>query len=550
VTGQPNEALDARIVDWLRASEGVSSRGVLDATFADLASIRQERWRPWTPLVDGLSQPWSLELPRWGWIVIVALLLVAISVASLGVASQLRSLIEPLSALPAEPAALAEVVCPDPFAAAGNVRCRLASVPERHERPTDTSVRLLVAEFTPPGSAGAGALPVLVPITLDPNGQRTVVDLASMAESIGRTVIGVVPRGTGPSEPALACTEMVSLEQPTVSDPASRATLADAVRACRERLTAAGIDVEAYGLAEQAADMESIRRGLGVDRWLIRTVGDDSRVALEILRRYPDGVAAAVLVEPSFPGDDPTRNAADTLLTSVEALASLCADDEFCANRYQPPDQAWAAAMDRLDPTSATLAAEAVRSALATPELVAGLPSRLERVAAGELAWPQQELATRGWCLGHSLSCGGDSGRTGGGELASACLGRAIHSGPAAGATNVSAGVLGLLASDPWDTLCDAWAGGTRDASTMDSVHSDVPVVVLATPLDPFHSLPAITSATAGLARGVLVQLPWIPEGASTRCLDAREAAWIEEPAAGLPAACTSVELPQFADAP
>ena len=41
-----------------------------------------------------------------------------------------------------------------------------------------------------------------------------------------------------------------------------------------------------------------------------------------------------------------------------------------------------------------------------------------------------------------------------------------------------------------------------------------------------------------------------IPGGASSACLDARESDWIEDPAAGLPGACTSVDLPRFADVP
>ncbi len=557
MTGPPNELVDARVIDWLTKPEEASSRHVLDATFTDLASIRQDRWWPWTPLVDGLSRPWLIVLPRWAWIVLVLLLLVAISLASLTVASRLRPLIERLSALPAEPATFEDVACPDAFAAAGEVRCAMASVPERHEWPAGSTVRLLVAEFRP-SDALAGAAPVLVPLTLDPTGQRTVEDIATMAESIGRSVIGVVPRGRAPSEPSLACIELETFDQPasggsSLVDQAWRARLGDAVRSCRVRLMAEGIDVEAYGLAEQAADVESIRRGLGLDPWLIRAVGSDSRLAAEVMRRYPDGIAGAVLVGPSFPGDQSGPDAAAAFRESIQALASLCAADAFCADRYQPPDEAWAAAIDRLDPASATLAAQALRSALATPELVAGLPSRLERLAADDLAWPEQELATRGWCLGYELACSSESGWTGGSELATVCLGRATASssspqGP--GDSGAPTGVANLLASDPWDVLCDAWTGAARDRSTMGPVTSDVPVVVLASRLDPYRSMSGIASAMGGLRQGVLLPLPWTQEGAGVGCLDAREAGWLQDPTAALPASCIGAELPRFADAP
>ena len=55
----------------------------------------------------------------------------------------------------------------------------------------------------------------------------------------------------------------------------------------------------------------------------------------------------------------------------------------------RPPDQAWAGMLTSFNPTSAALAARAVRSELATPESIAGMPSRLDRLASGDTAWPE-----------------------------------------------------------------------------------------------------------------------------------------------------------------
>ena len=38
-----------------------------------------------------------------------------------------------------------------------------------------------------------------------------MLDFATTASNIGRTVIGVMPRGTGPGEPSLACPELQSI---------------------------------------------------------------------------------------------------------------------------------------------------------------------------------------------------------------------------------------------------------------------------------------------------------------------------------------------------
>lgn len=555
-SGRPAEAssgdLDRRVLAWVTAPEGVSASRVLDATLANLPRIRQEPWRPWTPVLDALSRPASLELPRWAWVLLVLLLLLAVSLATMTVASRIRQVIDPLSALPADPATMADVPCPGEFVAGGDVRCRVATIPERHERGAGPEVRVLIAEFRAGDvlSAAPGAAPVLVPITLDPNGERTIVDLAALARAIERPVIGVMPRGTGLSDPSLACPELESVETPPASasldDPTWRESLAAAVRSCRDRLTADGIDVEAYGLAQQAADLESIGKGLGVDRWLVRTDGDDSRLALELIRWYPDRVAGVVMTRPAFPGDDPAAVTDDGIRSSIANLASLCAADAFCSARYRAPDDAFSAAMRA---PGAGLVARAIRSTLSTSGSVAAAPSRLDRIAGGDLAWPNAQLAARGWCLGWQLGCSTGSGWTGGGEFSAVCLSRSPASTPASLSGSAAAGVSELLATDPWNVICDAWVGDRRDESTTRSVTSHVPVVAIAAALDPFHSLASITAGMQGLSQGRVVTLPWAPEGAGVRCLDGG-AAWLGDPSAELPAACTQVALPQFADAP
>jgi pimeloyl-ACP methyl ester carboxylesterase len=551
VRGTPGD-LDARALAWLTAPEGASSRRVLDATFADLAYIPQDPWRPWTPLLDALSRPTSVELPRWAWVAVVLLLLLALSIATFTVAGRIRPWLDQLSALPAAPAALAEVECPGVFAAVGEVRCRMATVPQRHELPSGPSVRVLVAEFpTSGGGAVPGAEPLLTPISLDPSGERTVVDLAASARSLGRPVIGVAARGTGASEPSLGCSELEAVATP--ADPAEmagtawRGILADAVRGCRDRLTAAGIDVTAYGLAQQAADLESIRQALGIDRWIVRTFGDDSRLALELIRRYPDHVAGVVMIGPSFPGENPAQATVQAVPASVEALTALCDADQFCAGRYRRPSDAYAAMRGK----DASVVARAVRSTLAGSAAAAALPSHLDQVAAGDISWASDLLEARGWCLGYQLGCSAVTGWTGGGEFSTVCLGRLPSaSAPPVVTGNDALGVAGLVAADPWDVICNAWVGDARDVSTTRSVSSDVPVVAIAVSVDPLHDLAFTTEGMRDLGRGVLRIAPWAPEGTSGGCLTAGATAWIDDPLASLPAACPLVVPIPFADAP
>ena len=188
--GRGGEAADrdARVLAWLTAPEGASARPVLDATFAELPRIRQDAWRPWTPLLDALSRPTSLELPRWAWIALVLLLLLAISISTLTIAGRLRPFLDRLSALPALPAAMVEVAVPARRSRRPG-RCGARWRPSRNATSarTDPTSRVFVATF-PAGTdhAVAGAAPIVVPITFDPYGEKTMLDLATSANDIGR----------------------------------------------------------------------------------------------------------------------------------------------------------------------------------------------------------------------------------------------------------------------------------------------------------------------------------------------------------------------------
>src|SRR4029453_12801412 len=83
-----------------------------------------------------------------------------------------------------------------------------------------------------------------------------------------------------------------------------RADLQSAVEACHGRLTGQGIDLSAYNLGEIAADSEDVRRALRIPRWNISAYGSASRIALEIVRRFPGHIRAMWLDTPQFPQRD------------------------------------------------------------------------------------------------------------------------------------------------------------------------------------------------------------------------------------------------------
>lgn len=103
-------------------------------------------------------------------------------------------------------------------------------------------------------------------------------------------------RGTRYAEPALDCPEVAEARARSARDReggVDRQVVATA--ACRARLEAGGVDLAAYSTAASAADVEDLRRVLGVERRTLYGVSYGTRLALAVLRDAPGTVRAAVL---------------------------------------------------------------------------------------------------------------------------------------------------------------------------------------------------------------------------------------------------------------
>jgi pimeloyl-ACP methyl ester carboxylesterase len=107
-------------------------------------------------------------------------------------------------------------------------------------------------------------------------------------------------RGTGFSTPRLGCPELDEAEVasfyagPTVNSRAER-IYGRALRACRSRLVQSGVHPAAYNTAEGAADLDALRRALGVRRWNLLAISADGGLGLTYMRRFPAGIRSAVI---------------------------------------------------------------------------------------------------------------------------------------------------------------------------------------------------------------------------------------------------------------
>lgn len=177
---------------------------------------------------------------------------------------------------------------------------------------------------------------------------------AAGATRLGRIVVQVEWRGSGPhNEPSLRCPEVDALQPDFAAAPSEdlevRAAFVQAVKACADRLREAGVDPADFDVAETAADIEDLRRAVGVERWrLAGTYGTASRYLLAYVSSFPGRLEGAFLDSPWPPGlDDVTGGVLGTRAALAELFHS-CAASRRCSSAYPDLERTWERALDRL----------------------------------------------------------------------------------------------------------------------------------------------------------------------------------------------------------
>jgi pimeloyl-ACP methyl ester carboxylesterase len=146
-------------------------------------------------------------------------------------------------------------------------------------------------------------------------------------------------RGVGRSIPRLTCVPEEGSSDP---DPAAK---------CFARLKATGVDFAAYDSASSADDVHDLRVALGVKQVNIHGISYGSRLALEMLRRHPEDVRAAVI-----DGVLPTQTKVFTdtmpnLDATITKIFAACASDTKCNSTYPDLDGAFKKLKTKLDAT-------------------------------------------------------------------------------------------------------------------------------------------------------------------------------------------------------
>lgn len=414
-----------------------------------------------------------------------------------------------------------------------NVICGVLIVPEDRSDPDGNQVELAVAILLSLSDDPAPE-PVIY-LEGGPGGSALLGIEGHLKHPVRaqHDLILIDQRGTGFSSPSLNCPEMETEEES-----------GDPVADCRDRLLAEGINLAAYTSAASAADINDLRIALGYEQVNLYGVSYGTRLALTVMRDYPEGVRAVILDSVYPPEIDDIGLTPESFVGALEALFALCAEDATCSAVFPDLADAFYEMIELLNESPVTLDGEDTVIDLSGDEvltklflalydteripfipyalyllaygeeeddllmaylvLAAGVPGSDEEAGAGIIDSDQvQEYINalgdidQSEGMGFSVDCA-EEYQLNDVEAAFA----AIEAAPAAMRDYLISNVEGQLAN------CETWGVPTADAIEAERVFSDIPTLLLSGGLDPVTPPSSGDSAALGLSNSQHVVFP------------------------------------------
>jgi pimeloyl-ACP methyl ester carboxylesterase len=412
-------------------------------------------------------------------------------------------------------------------------RCGYVAVPEDRAQSDGRTIKLAVVVFESTsaepdpaplvwleGGPGSASIDQFALILTNPAGRIAFRDKDMRAD---RDLVVFDQRGTGRSRPSLACPELRAVSNP-VSDaragrPESVRTVAQEAERCRNRLRAEGVDLAAYTSSENAADVNDIRRALGYERINLYGNSYGTRLALTVMRDFPDTVRGAVLDAVLPLQVDLYAGVFESAQRSLDRFFQGCAEDIRCSTAYPGLDAVFYDLVARLNAAPLTLSAtrgagptrltgDGLIAAMfqllyATPlyPLLPGMISSLRDGNAATFALTAQQIQTTdlvSFGMYYSIQCGEES----------------VFHDPAAGEQRSQAArpdvvkALAPVLSAPLFAICPSWGARPALPRENEPVQSTIPTLLLAGEWDPITPPAFAELAAQALTNSHVVTFP------------------------------------------
>ena len=221
------------------------------------------------------------------------------------------------------------------------VECGYLTVPEDRSQPDGPTIRIYFAIFR---SQSANPAPDPLVYLAGGPGVKAIDAVALTLEDrfapflADRDLIVFDQRGTGYSEPALDCPEVIDLvyqNLPLDLTPEESIALSkEADCECRDRLVSEGVNLTAYNSAASAADLNDLRRALGYEEWNLYGISYGTKLALTAMRDYPEGIRSVIL-DSAYPLQvNSFVELPNNLNRAFNVFFDSCAADPVCSQAY------------------------------------------------------------------------------------------------------------------------------------------------------------------------------------------------------------------------
>jgi uncharacterized protein (DUF885 family)/pimeloyl-ACP methyl ester carboxylesterase len=405
------------------------------------------------------------------------------------------------------------------------IECGYLTVPEDRSQPTGPQIRLHTAIFK---STNPDPEPdPVVHLVGGPGG--SLLDSVDFYLHAGgdeilkkRDYVLFNQRGTRYADPFLACPGLNGLRwdiagQGLSLDERNRRE-AELLLDCQDDLLDQGINLSAYNSAENAADVNDLRVALGYEQINLYGISYGSRLALTVMRDYPEGIRSAI-IDAVFP---PQANLnQDIPLNARRALHAVfedCTADTYCSQTYPDLEATFYQVVDELNANPISLQfwegtvivdgyafVEALFRTLYSIDTIPWIPMLIDQAGQGE--FPRESIfavpnmSTMGYGMHYSIWCREEMSF----ESKEEALALAAGLPP----------VWGEFFADAYDwAVCASWEAGVADPIENKAVVSDIPTLVLSGRYDPVT--PPAWGRLAGqtLANSFFYEFPNLAHGA------------------------------------
>jgi pimeloyl-ACP methyl ester carboxylesterase len=448
--------------------------------------------------------------------------------------------------------------CWFPVAADKTVECGYLIVPEDRANPESQEIKIAVATFK---AENPTASDPLVYLEGGPGGEvlslyPLVFDTIFGTFNQDRDVILLDQRGIGFSQPALDCPEFgaasstILFEDPTLDE--TLAAYTESAEACAERLQGEGVNLAAYNSAANAADINDLRLALGYEQINLFGVSYGSRLALTMMRDFPQALRSVVIGAIYPPQVDLFTDTIASTDRVLNELFAACAADADCNAAYPDLKTVFYDLVAEWNANPVTISVTNFETgetkdalidgnelitglffALYSTELLPTMPKMIYAARSGDYSTLSTYLAlylatesrvSRGMYT--SVQCNEEAAFSPAGAFEAA-----LAAYPQLADYYASAGDAA--------TFCSVWPSGQANAVENEPVTSDVPVLLLSGQFDPITPPAWGRLAAETLSSSTFIELPNMGHDASLQeCPASIARAFLNDPSAAPDTSC------------